>query len=204
MRKPRSENVLCLRRCTQPAVRDSQHIFDYKNTAASTLATSDHPVSIARVKKHAFIRNNCADFAGYFKKFYKLPYTSLGSVSRRHSNYVLRFENLQDDFSTVLDLLGIDAKRPLPTAHNAADYLSYYRPEVLAQARWVFGPFMERWNYDFPAEWGSHSVHWMSHVEFHAVEALRTSYCRLTGGRTAVTEWPAASFEPQTFCGTLD
>jgi len=191
--------------------------LNYKHTAPASLARNDDGVSLSNLRRYAFIRNNKADFGTYFKKFYQLPYTSLGSLSHQYSNYVLRFESLQEDFSTLLDLLGIGQRRPLPTASNTADFLSYYTPEVIGQARWVFGPFMERWNYAFPTEWGSDSVHWMSHAEFHVLEELRTFYWKrlkrksnVAAERTGVSsEFVREELLPQPVslrnsCGTLD
>lgn len=129
------------------------------------------------VRRHAleefdFVKNTGADFPAFFKKFYKLPYDNWSSLAHKEFDFVIRFENLQDDFAEVLELLGIEQKRPLPLVNKTSekqDFLAYYTPEIYEQARRVCGPFMKKWGYDFPPEWGDNSVPWSSQIQFYVL-----------------------------------
>lgn len=127
-----------------------------------------------------FVLNTDADFRTYFLKFYKVPYNNWSSLSHRTFDYVIRFENLQDDFSEALRQIGIEQVRPLPSSNKTGgrekDFLAYYTPETIARAKWVFGPFMDEWGYEFPSEWGDEPVPWLSWMEFHCLNLFRTIY----------------------------
>jgi Sulfotransferase family len=107
--------------------------------------------------KFGFLRRTDADFATYFMRYYVLPHDTWASLSHDRFDYVIRFEHLAEDFETVLRRLAIEPKRPLPqanrTASRARRFEDYYPPSTWKRARRVFGPYMERWGYDFPAEW---------------------------------------------------
>jgi hypothetical protein len=59
-----------------------------------------------------------------------------------------------------------------PTA-GKRDFGSYYTPEIRERARWVFGPFMKKWGYELPAEWGKPPVSLWSEILFHGLAVYR-------------------------------
>jgi hypothetical protein len=104
-----------------------------------------------------FIRQREPDFSTFFLRFYKLPYDTWASLSHRDFDYVIRFERLAEDFDQALRRIGIEPVRPLPVINRTSardrDFSTYYTPEAQRRARRVFGPYMERWGYQFPATW---------------------------------------------------
>lgn len=104
-----------------------------------------------------FIKNNNATFAEYFKKFYKLPFDNYCNPSPNQFDFIIRYENLQEDFSKLLKILGIRQIRDLPiinkTEGKSNQYLDYYLPEIINKAIWVFAPSMKEWGYTFPEHW---------------------------------------------------
>lgn len=133
-------------------------------------------VSRSELEVFHFIQEEEADFPTCFKRFYKLPYDSWGSPSPDDFDFIIHYENLQQDFATVLDRLGIEQVRPLPLINKTEDkgnYLSYYTPDIRDQARRIFGPYMRLWGYDFPSEWEKHYVPWFSQVLFHTLRFFR-------------------------------
>jgi hypothetical protein len=128
-----------------------------------------------------FIQSTSADFPAYFKRFYRFPpYDNWSRLSHKKFDFIIRFENLRGDFARVLELLGLDAKRSLPVVNKTAlrekDFWSYYTPEIRDQTRRVFGPFMKKWEYDFPSEWGDFSVPWLSRLLFYICGYFRTRW----------------------------
>jgi hypothetical protein len=136
-----------------------------------------------------YIQDQDPDFASFFLKFYTRPYTNTSSLSGNPPNFVIRFEHLQEDFGRALALLGIEQRRPLPCPEQnedkARDFRSYYTPECYERAKRVFGPFMNKWGYKFPRQWGIASLHWTSKVHFELRDALKRFYwTRLKWGNT--------------------
>lgn len=122
------------------------------------------------LRQFKFIKDENADFAAFFKKYHKFPYDNWSCLDHERFNFLIRYENLQDDFSKVLYLLGIEQKRPLPINNKTGDkrdFISYYTPDIQDQAKKVFSPFMKKWNYEFPSEWGDNSVSTLSEIEFY-------------------------------------
>jgi hypothetical protein len=130
------------------------------------------------LKRFNYIQKNNLNFATYFMKFHRLPYDDWSCLSHNRFNFIMRFEKLQEDFITVLKLIGIEPIRPLP-AHNITegkrkDFISYYNTdEVIERAKKVFGPFMKKWGYEFPSEWGYSKVSWLSQIQLHCVNMIR-------------------------------
>jgi len=137
-------------------------------------------VTNADLRKFNFIKNTNADFPTYFKRFRTFPYDNLIRLSHKEFDFVIRFENLRDDFAQALRLIGIEQKRPLPTVNRTArkrrDFLSYYTPEIHERAKRVFGPFMKKWGYDFPPEWRDDPVPWSSQLLFYVLGVFRKFY----------------------------
>jgi hypothetical protein len=137
-------------------------------------------VTKSMLTKYNFIQNNNANFPAFFKKFYRLPYDSWTSQAHKDFDFVIRFEYLQEDFARALALMDIPQIRPLPlvnpTAAKSRDYLSYYTPDLHLQARWVFGPYMKKWGYDFPPEWDDSYVPRLSQIQYHLLGVVKRFY----------------------------
>lgn len=122
------------------------------------------------------------DFPTFFRQYYKLPYDNSSCLAHHQFDYVIRFENLQAGFSEALKLLGLEQKRPLPlvnpTKNKEGTLLSYYSPPLQAEAKRVFGPFMRKWGYQFPSEWGDTSLSWSTQLSFKALSLGRQFYFR--------------------------
>jgi hypothetical protein len=127
--------------------------------------------------EYRFISENEADFCTYFRKFYNLPYDNWGSPSPNDIDIILHFENLQEDFSALLNQLGINQIRPIPllnkTSDKESDFLDYYPPEIQNQAQWVFGPFCKLWGYHFPDDWAINRISLTSQFLFSILRVVR-------------------------------
>jgi len=127
-----------------------------------------------------YIQNKQIDFPTFFRRFYVLPYDNWASTEKEHYDYVMRFENLQDDFDTVLRKIGLEPTRPLPprnvTGARQKEFFDYYTPEIIPQAKRVFGPFMRYWGYQFPTGWGEVEVPWWNRLELNFFNIFRKAY----------------------------
>jgi hypothetical protein len=129
------------------------------------------------IKMFAEIQDNKIDFERFFMKYYFVPYTNFASLVKGHYQYLIRFENLQEDFARALHFVGLEPQRPLPvknsTKSRERDFWSYYTPTMIPRAKKVFGPFMQQWGYEFPSEWGGYSLSWWEKSEYELFSLMR-------------------------------
>jgi len=127
-----------------------------------------------------YIQKKRIDFPSFFRLFYILPYDNWASTEKGHYDFVMRFENLQEDFNTVLRKIGLEPTRSLPprnvTAERKKEFYEYYTPDIIPQAKRVFGPFMRYWGYQFPAGWGEVEVPWWNRLELNFFNIFRKAY----------------------------
>ena len=107
---------------------------------------------------YAWIQRRDATFEQFLKRWYLLPYDTWTSLDHSSIDMVLRFEHLPEDFEEALRRIGLEPQRPLPVVNKTPgrerDFVSYYTPEAIKRAVWVFGPYMEEWGYPMPEQWG--------------------------------------------------
>jgi hypothetical protein len=134
-----------------------------------------------------YLRRSEAEFSDYFMRYYWLPYDTWSSLSHEDFDVVMRFEDLGSEFERALTSIGIGVQRPLPqvntTSRRARDFASYYEPRTRARARRVFGPYMERWGYAFPADWAMKPPTSLHRMEYRAFSSLAGLYWRHVRGR---------------------
>ena len=122
------------------------------------------------------------EFSEFFLKYYHIPYSRWSELSHDKFDFIISFENLQDDFGKSLELIGLTQKRPLPTTNKTTGdkkhYLSYYTPETINRAKRIFGPYMKKWGYSFPEIWGDSEVSWSNQLAFRFFNVFRKVYWR--------------------------
>ena len=122
-------------------------------------------------------------FEEYFNKYFKLPYDNWTNVAHGKFDFIIKFENIQKDFAEVLLRLNIEQKRELPHKNKTEqkeNFLDYYTPEIRKRSLFIFGPFMEKWGYSFPEEWGVRKPSIVSLVLFKLLGMLKKNYWRIT------------------------
>ena len=130
--------------------------------------------------KFLWVQKHKPDFFTFFKKFYKLPYNDYSMFFDKHIDHVLHFENLEDDFNKTLKILGIKPVRPLPflntTKAKKKSFYDYYTHETRNHAIKIYGPFIKKWNYKFPEDWGEISISSWTNIKFKIVSLLKLLY----------------------------
>jgi len=133
------------------------------------------------------ITKNNLSFADYFKKYFRLPYDNWSSAAHKKFDFVIRFENLRSDFSEVLKRLNIEPVRELPQINKTSEkgnFIKYYTPDIREKAVFVFGPFMKKWGYTFPAGWNLNAG-LLAFALFEVVGAAKQIYWRFTDSKSA-------------------
>ena len=111
---------------------------------------------------YRWVHEHDATFEEFLLRWYVVPYDTWTSLDHARLDHVMRYESLASDFEEVLHRVGIQPVRPLParnvTPNKDSDFASYYTRRAIRRARWIFGPYMQEWNYAFPDGWGSSRV----------------------------------------------
>ena len=127
-----------------------------------------------------FIHNNKATFQQYFDKFFDRPYDNLASMTTEHCDYVIRYENIAEDYLCAMKKAGVKNPRPLPVANKTAgkkeDFFEYYTNDIREKAIFVFAPFLEKYSYSFPPHWKQARSSIKSRIQFRALSILRKIY----------------------------
>ncbi len=130
-----------------------------------------------QIKRFNYIKDNKASFQQYFKKFHKKAYDNLSSLTIDNCDFVIKYENIAEDYLVALKKAGVSNPQPLPVANKTAgkknDLLAYYTNDIKEISAAVFGPFLEKYNYSFPKKWGKIKVPLKSRLEFLILGVLR-------------------------------
>jgi hypothetical protein len=133
------------------------------------------------------ITKNNLSFTDYFKKYFRMPYDNWSSVAHKNFDLVIRFENLRADFSEVLKRLNIQPVRELPHINKTAEkenFIKYYIPGIRERTVFVFGPFMKKWGYSFPADWNVKEST-TAFIFYKSLGLVKQIYWRLTDSKSA-------------------
>ncbi|MAW21467.1 MAG: hypothetical protein CMD16_03620 [Flavobacteriales bacterium] len=128
-------------------------------------------------ERFKYIHNHKASFQQYFKKFFIRPYDNLFSLTLSHCDFIIKYENIDKDYLMALQKVGVEEPRPLPVANKTIgkkkNLSLYYTDDIKHQAIAVFGPFLEKYNYDFPSQWGRIKTPLIHVIHFKALSLLR-------------------------------
>ena len=127
--------------------------------------------------KFNFIKDNNSTFQEYFIKFHQKPYDNLSSLTIKNCDFVIKHETIAKDYKLALIKAGVSNPKPLPVANKTVgkknDLLEYYTNDIKEISIAVFGPFLEKYNYSFPKEWGKVKIPLKSKLEFLILGFLR-------------------------------
>lgn len=110
------------------------------------------------LKVYNDIKKNQLTFKQYLKKYYKLPYSNTSIINNKDADYIIRFENMQEDFRKVLNKLHVEQIREIPVKNKTKDkedFWKYYTKDIQPYALYVFGPIMKKFGYKFPDDWSN-------------------------------------------------
>lgn len=130
------------------------------------------------VRQYKSIIGGGENFENFFMRAYTLPYASWSIIEHKRMDFIIRFENLQTDFASALQRIGVDKVRDIPVANKTAEksktFWEYYESDkAKRRAKFIFGPYMKRWGYDFPDNWNHISIPWYSFALYHVVNVAR-------------------------------
>lgn len=118
-------------------------------------------------------------FQQYFKRYYKLSYCDWSILDHKHFDFVIKFKNIQSDFISLLNKMGIQPKRKLPVVNKTKskknNFYDYYKG-LEKRAQFIFGPFMKEYNYSFPDKWNKYSYSFWWHIIYWITKEVKKIY----------------------------
>ena len=131
--------------------------------------------------RYNFIIKKGASFQQYFMRYYALPYSNWSMVWHHKMDYIVRFDQLNEDFMEVLKRLEIEPIRNLPqknkTSGKDGSYWDFYKDDThQRRAVNVFGAFMKEWDFTFPEHWKQKEPSTWSKILFPVVHGIRKLY----------------------------
>ena len=94
-----------------------------------------------------------------------------------HCDFIIKYENIEKDYLIALQKVGVENPRQLPVANKTIgkkkNLLLYYTDDIKHKAIAVFGPFLEKYNYTFPNQWGPIKTPLIHVIHFKALSLLR-------------------------------
>ena len=135
--------------------------------------------------QYKFIQNKNASFSQYIKRFYFFPYDDWSLKHHQNFDFIIRFENLSEDFDVLLEKLGVEKVRDLPLVNKTPSKEKSYL-EILKDAdektkkrvKHVFGYYMLKWGYKFPASWGEFKLSNNTKFQLKVLNFFRKVYWR--------------------------
>ncbi|MEP2448783.1 MAG: sulfotransferase family 2 domain-containing protein [Balneola sp.] len=124
---------------------------------------------LRRVK---FAQKESTTFENYYNKFFNKPYCDFGYYDHPRSNFVLSFEQLNQDFETAIEMLGIDLVRKLPQKNKTKNknkvFWDYYDTAGLRRkAMKNTSIYYSISGYQFPDSWGNYKPSILDWVKFY-------------------------------------
>lgn len=151
---------------------EGNHKDQYTNPDA-LLSNGGH-VTADHLAQFDFIYNQGQDFPSFMRQFRNKIYHNWFLLGADRMDFIIRFEDLQQDYRTALEKIGVEVPRDLPhvnpTKKKRKHYTEFYTPEIEQLIVQCYGPFMKRWGYDFPAGWQHNEVPLLNKLRFESLE----------------------------------
>jgi len=153
---------------------------DHKGVFSNPNSMVAFRADYADLEKFQYIQKTGADFSAFFLRYYRWPYSNMLDYFPKHLSYLMRFEQLQTDFNSVLSRLCIEPEGDLPRRNKTDDrdenWKPYYSSAAIERAKKVMAPFMAQWGYHFPKEWGEYHPRKLENLEYRALNQIRMLY----------------------------
>ena len=112
-------------------------------------------------KLSKYLRDNNSSYGYFLSRYYQFPFDNWLSITSPYCSFIIRFENLQEDFEKALIHCGITPKRELPVVNKTKQkvtFESFYNEENSELSLSIFGPYMLKHDMAFPEIWKEKKV----------------------------------------------
>jgi len=125
------------------------------------------------LEEFRWVRDNDADFHDYFARYKNKLFNNWYLLGHERFAHVIEFTNLAEEFDAVLRRIGIEPVRKLPKINpteGKKSFAEYYPRATWEQAFRCYGPFMRKWGFSFPVEWGTPRIPPAATARFHIID----------------------------------
>ena len=102
------------------------------------------------------LRENNSSYSDFLSRYYRFPFDNWLSITAPYCSFIIRFENLQEDFEDALKHCDISPKRKLPIINKTkkkVNFESFYNEDNSELSFSIFGPYMLKHSMAFPEMW---------------------------------------------------
>lgn len=130
------------------------------------------------------IKKNSFDFLDFLKIM--KPFDDISTLDHKNFDFVMRFENINDDFELALKKIGIKPLKKLQAynkTNNKKIYMDYYNSteiKKIAYKKMYF--FMKYWGYEFPQSFNVYKISFFDFISWnlwHIIRIFTWRYVRL-------------------------
>ena len=107
-------------------------------------------------KLSKILRENNSSYSDFLSRYYRFPFDNWLSITAPYCSFIIRFENLQEDFENALKHCDISPKRKLPIVNKTkkkVNFESFYNEDNSELSFSIFGPYMLKHSMAFPEMW---------------------------------------------------
>lgn len=121
------------------------------------------------------VQDGDLSFEAFLLRYVRHPYTDWMYHDSRYCDIIMRFESLSADFDRIKSTFGLLESLTLPVENKIKDKLadvwSYYPESVRGFVVDRFGPYMNRFGYDFPDDWPRYKPTVWKRIHFRMSDA---------------------------------
>jgi len=133
--------------------------------------------------QYKYIQRKNPSFSQYILRYYFFPYDDWSQKQHKQFDYIIRFENLNEDFQEALRQIGIAPVRSLPHVNKSPGKSESWdelisSPRAIKRIKHVFGPYLLKWGYSLPPEWGEIKISFLTKLELAVLNFFRRLYWR--------------------------
>ena len=176
--RPRQKEVL----------HDLQRILDDGNTkyiileAPTGFGKSAVAITVARFLGSSYICTGTKELQEQYCRDFTFLKKILGSSN---------FECLADDYKKVFTQIGVPVQRGLPSANKTPEkekgFWNYYSSDKAKRhAKFIFGPYMRYWGYEFPESWNYIKEPRHAELFFNLLNIPRKFYWKYLGSLISI------------------
>lgn len=148
--------------------------YDYKLKEDYSLSFYEKYYLMPLVKK---IKENDLSFIEYVKKYFFLAYSDWSVFDHKDFNYIIHFENLNNEFLSALRKIGVKPVRDLPLKNKTIEKKKGFEDYIKTQEEIKitvkkFGPFTDFWNYEFPENYNIYSYNNIDVMKFKLMSEI--------------------------------
>ena len=120
-------------------------------------------------------------FSDFIKKYFNTPYCDWHSLYLNKYDYIIRFENINDDFKKALTDLGLEVIRDIPVTNKTKKEANsgieqYYSQDIIPLVQKNYYHAMKLYGYSFPESWPEYKPTFLDKMKYNLYCSAKQLY----------------------------